>query len=91
MGKGFRQWRNPADGDHVFRAGNLGGCLAMVAVVQAAGIFAAGGNAAMNIAVAKTSLSFGQVGSMRPSILALPFVPQSSLASKCGLLRSIQR
>lgn len=39
--------------------GNLVGCLAMVAAVAAAGIFT-GGGAAVNIAVAKTSLSFGQ-------------------------------
>lgn len=60
-------WEGKASSRQVLRnwiisyIGNLLGCLAMVAVVQAAGIFAvSGGNAAMNIAVAKTSLSFGQ-------------------------------
>ena len=41
--------------------GNFLGCLAMVAMVQATGIFAGGSTAAVGIAIAKTSLTFSQV------------------------------
>lgn len=41
--------------------GNLVGCLAMVAAVQAAGIFAGSSSAAINLAVYKTSHTFAEV------------------------------
>ena len=42
-------------------AGNLIGSLAIIAAVSYCGIFAVSGTAAVNTAVAKTSLPFGQV------------------------------
>lgn len=73
-------------------AGNLVGCLAMVAVVQAAGIYAtAGGNAAVNIAVAKTSLSFGQVRSWPSRMMTLRLATVQAVLGRqwCGSAVSV--